>query len=64
METTEAECPVCLERMQPEDREGHAWLVCPNGCPTEFEPPERKPAATAEDAGTAEPTLRAGAGGS
>lgn len=37
------ECPVCLGRMELEDRGGSAWLVCPNGCPTEFEAPEPKP---------------------
>ncbi len=43
-EINEAECPVCLGRMEAEDRSGVAWLVCPNGCPTEFEAPVRKPA--------------------
>jgi hypothetical protein len=42
-ESTEAECPVCLGRMEPEDRSGVAWLACPNGCPTEFEAPAPKP---------------------
>ena len=37
------ECPFCLEHMQAEDRGGVVWLVCPNGCPTEMEAPERKP---------------------
>jgi hypothetical protein len=46
MEMTEgAECPLCLEEMQTEERDGRTWLVCPNGCPTETEfllpkPPE------------------------
>lgn len=39
------ECPFCLERMELEERTGIAWLVCPNGCPTEIEAPEPKPAA-------------------
>jgi hypothetical protein len=38
------ECPFCLERMRNEERDGSAWLVCPNGCPTELEIP-RKPVA-------------------
>jgi hypothetical protein len=42
----EAECPICLGRMATEDRSGVAWLVCPNGCPTEFEAPARKPVET------------------
>lgn len=41
-----------MERMQVEMRAGTAWLVCPNGCPTEVEAPEPKPA-------EAEPTLSA-----
>jgi hypothetical protein len=46
MDANEAECPICLVCMQPEQREGIAWLVCPNGCPTEFEAPIPKPVAT------------------
>jgi hypothetical protein len=38
-ENPETECPVCLARMEPEDRGGVAWMVCANGCPTEFEAP-------------------------
>jgi hypothetical protein len=38
-ENTEIECPVCLARMETEDRGGVAWLICANGCPTEFEAP-------------------------
>lgn len=38
----QTECPFCLDRMQLEDRAGIAWLVCPNGCPTEMEAPEAK----------------------
>jgi hypothetical protein len=37
--TTPAECPFCMDRMQVEDRDGHDWLICPNGCPTEIEAP-------------------------
>ena len=50
MQTTEAvECPFCLDRMELEDREGVAWVVCPNGCATEFEAPVKKtPQAEAE----------------
>lgn len=40
------ECPFCFDRMQTEDRGGIAWLVCPNGCPTEIEAPEPKPVET------------------
>jgi hypothetical protein len=36
------ECPFCFDRMQLEDRDGVAWLVCPNGCPTEVEAPAPK----------------------
>ena len=45
MELRESECPLCLGPMQLEERDGAAWLFCPNGCPTEFEAPIRKPAA-------------------
>ncbi len=38
-ENNVAECPVCLSRMESEDRNGVVWLVCANGCPTEFEAP-------------------------
>src|SRR4030088_872844 len=38
-ESTDSECPVCLAHMELEDRSGVDWLVCPNGCPTEFEAP-------------------------
>jgi hypothetical protein len=61
MDANEAECPLCLVRMQPEEREGADWLVCPNGCPTEFEAPIPKPVAT--ETGTPE-VLRARAAGS
>src|SRR5258706_4111464 len=43
------QCPVCLERMCFEERDADAWLVCPNGCPTEVQVPSRKPAASASD---------------
>ena len=33
--------------MQIEDRSGRAWLVCPNGCATEYEAPASKPAQSA-----------------
>lgn len=49
-EVQPVECPFCLERMELEERSAVAWLVCPNGCPTEIEAPAPKPAA-------AEPTL-------
>jgi hypothetical protein len=39
METSEAECPVCFGQMELEDQGGTLWLICPNGCPTEFEVP-------------------------
>jgi len=42
-ESTEAECPVCLAPMEPEDRDGVVWLVCANGCPTEMEAPPPPP---------------------
>ncbi len=44
MELHESECPLCLGPMQLEEHDGTAWLFCPNGCPTEFEAPSRKPA--------------------
>jgi hypothetical protein len=62
METNEAECPLCMGRMEPEDRDGTAWLVCPNGCPTELEAPIRKPVASETE--TQDPPLRADAAGS
>ena len=43
METNQAECPVCFGQMELEDKEGDLWLICPNGCPTEFEAPLAKP---------------------
>ena len=39
MESNQAECPVCLGQMELEDQAGELWLICPNGCPTEFEAP-------------------------
>ncbi|HYL78363.1 MAG TPA: hypothetical protein VEU96_29500 [Bryobacteraceae bacterium] len=62
MELHESECPLCLGHMQREEREGTAWLFCPNGCPTEYEAPIRKPAAV--EAGMPEPALQARAAGS
>jgi hypothetical protein len=45
MQRTEAvECPFCLDLMKIEERGGVVWLVCPNGCATEIEAAERKPA--------------------
>ncbi|HUA82789.1 MAG TPA: hypothetical protein VMB85_02945 [Bryobacteraceae bacterium] len=44
--TETVECPFCLDRMEIEDRDGIAWLVCPNGCATEIEAPEKKPVVT------------------
>jgi len=32
-----AECPFCLGRMQLDETDGESWMVCPNGCPTEFQ---------------------------
>ncbi len=43
METNEAECPVCFGQMELEDQGGNLWLICPNGCPTEFEAPMAMP---------------------
>jgi hypothetical protein len=34
-----AECPFCLGRMQLDESDGESWMVCPNGCPTEFQVP-------------------------
>jgi len=48
------ECPFCFDRMRFEDRAGVAWLVCPNGCPTEIEAPEPKPAGAEADEAPAE----------
>jgi hypothetical protein len=42
--TESIECPFCLDRMDVEEREGVAWMVCPNGCATEFEAPAKDPA--------------------
>lgn len=42
-EIAETECPVCLGRMEVEQRDEIDWLVCPNGCPTEIEVPAPKP---------------------
>lgn len=51
MDTPEAvECPFCFERMEIEDRQGIAWLVCPNGCATEIEAPVTKAADGETDA--------------
>jgi hypothetical protein len=41
--TESIECPFCLDRMEMEEREGVAWMVCLNGCATEFEAPATKP---------------------
>lgn len=60
METNQAECPVCLGCMQPEDRNGIVWLVCPNGCPTEFEDTQRKPATAEVEMPAAVMSARAG----
>jgi hypothetical protein len=49
--------------MELEDREGHAWLVCPNGCATECEIPPRKPAVTETDFEVSEPRARASSAG-
>lgn len=62
MELHESECPLCFGLMQLEERDGADWLFCPNGCPTEFEAPARKPAEI--EVGTREPVLQARAAGS
>jgi hypothetical protein len=49
MDPYESECPLCLAQMQFEEHDETAWLFCPNGCPTEFETPIRKPAAIESD---------------
>lgn len=54
------ECPFCLDRMQIKDRNGSAWLVCRNGCPTEVEAPVRKPAAS--ESSDSETLIRAAGG--
>lgn len=52
MQRTESiECPFCLDRMELEECDGVAWVVCPNGCATEFEAPPSDP----EEKKTAEP---------
>lgn len=61
METNEAECPICLGRMEVERREETEWLVCPNGCPTEIEAPVRKPQGLETE--TPAPMFRASVGG-
>jgi hypothetical protein len=35
--------------MDSEDRGGREWLLCPNGCATECEAPERKVEIVAEE---------------
>jgi hypothetical protein len=60
MEINEAECPVCLATMEPEERDATVWLVCPNGCPTELEAPIRKPPELETELPVA--VLRAGVG--
>ena len=61
MDVLQSECPLCLGRMELEDRGDTVWQFCPNGCPTEFEAP-RKPAAMEAEVG--EPALQARAVGS
>ena len=51
-----AECPFCFGRMQLEAGEKESWMVCPNGCPTEFRIADPAPAALEA---TAEPQARA-----
>ena len=64
METNQAECPICLGQMELEDQSGTLWLICPNGCPTEFEAPLPKPVGTETELTEAEvPELRARAAG-
>lgn len=59
MQRTEAvECPFCLDRMEIEDRDGVAWLVCANGCATEIEASVGKPVQS-----ETEPLLKARAAG-
>lgn len=31
------ECPFCMAVLLQEEREAGLWLVCPNGCPGEYE---------------------------
>ena len=47
-----AECPFCFDRMEREERDGTTWLVCPNGCPTEYEEIPRKPPRNESEAET------------
>ena len=47
-ETEPVECPFCMESMQVEERDQTAWLICPNGCPTEMEIAVRKPMESAD----------------
>ena len=61
METNQAECPICFGQMELEDQSGSLWLICPNGCPTEFEAPLAKPAGTETEVEVVE--LRAKAAG-
>ena len=61
METNQAECPVCLGQMELGEQAGSLWLICPNGCPTEFEAPLAKPAGTETE--VEQPELRARAAG-
>lgn len=61
MDLHETECPLCLGQMQLEEHEDAVWLFCPNGCPTEFEAPVRKPVDI--ETGMEEPVLQARAAG-
>lgn len=62
MDFQESECPLCLGRMQLEERGETVWQFCPNGCPTEFEEPVRKPLAIETE--NRVPSLQARAAGS
>lgn len=57
----DAHCPMCFGQMELEEHEECAWLICPNGCPTEYEaPPKKSPSVETE---LTAPEIRAAAGG-
>jgi hypothetical protein len=53
---------MCFGQMELEEIDGSEWLMCPNGCPTEYEAPVPKPIAIETELHPAE--VRAAAGGS
>jgi len=50
--------------MELEDRAGREWLVCPNGCATEYQAPLPKPPGVEIQAGSSEPRAKVHSAGS